>query len=231
MSALLQWLALLACLVGLAWRFPAMRQGRNRGLFWAFLMASISVALSIPAIYLPVDHALGGNNFANVILRLSLFSVFFLLATRIAAAYKSPLARKLIRGPVGLTVLVACSAGIWITYFLSDLHGSSTGLGGFFDQPSVVAYMWFGNAYLAYAAACLVVPTGRAAASARPALDRAAALCMCAGFTLVCSTAVVQITSLHKTSVMTFLSFGSVLFVATGLALVWVSFMRRPVKL
>ncbi|MGA7207269.1 MAG: hypothetical protein WBX27_21855 [Specibacter sp.] len=230
MSTVLQWLALVACLGGLAWRLPAMLKGRNRSLFWAFLMASISVALSLPAIYVPVDEALGGNNFANVILRLSLFAVFFLLSSRIAAAYNSPLARSLIRGPVGLTVLVACSAGIWVSYFLSDLHGSSAGLAGFFDQPSVVAYMWFGKVYLGYAAACLVLPTGRAAVSSRRLLDRAAALCMCVGFTLVCSTMVVQMTSLHQTAVMSFLSFGSILFVVAGLALVWVSFGRRPTK-
>ncbi|WP_449373446.1 hypothetical protein [Arthrobacter psychrolactophilus] len=126
--------------------------------------------MSIPAIYLPVDGFLGGNNFANVILRLTLFSVFFLIASKIAAAYKSTTALKLVRGTLGITVLVTCSAGIWVTYALSDLHGSSAGLKGFFDQPSVVFYMRFGFIYMAYVAACLIAPTAKAALSQRPVL-------------------------------------------------------------
>jgi hypothetical protein len=226
MTAILQWTALVVCLACTIWRLPALAHGRNQSLFWAFAMVTLSVGLSIPALYDPVDRALGGVNFANVVLRLSLFATFFLLAAKVAAAYSSPRARALIRGPVGLTVLLACSAGILATYFASDLRGSSPGLSGFFGQPSVAAYMWIGRLYLAYAAACLVVPTGRAALSRRRPLDRAAALSMCLGFTFVCLTLVVQVTPWHQAAVMGLLSFGSVLLVAAGLALVWVSYSR-----
>ena len=230
MSNILQWVALAVCLGCTIWRFPTMMRGRNRGLFWAFAMMSVSIGLSIPAIYLPVDGVLGGVNLANVVLRLSLFAVFFLLASKVSAAYNSGIGRTLIRGPLGIAVLVACSVGIWITYFVSELHGSSAGLVGFFDQTSVNVYMWFGKVYLAYAAATLVVPTWRAAFSGRPAMDRAAALSMCAGFILVCSTAVVQMTPWHQLAIMTDLSFASILLVAAGLILVWVSFLRNPLK-
>lgn len=230
MTAVLQWAALVMCLGCTLWRLPALFRGRNRGVFWAFFLISMCVALSIPAIYLPVDGLLGGVNFANVLLRLSLFAVFFLLAAKIAAAYNSTLARTLIRGPVGLAILAACTAGIGVTYVLSEVDGSSAGLSGFFDQPSVVAYMWIGKIYLAYAAACVVVPTGRAAFSPRPALDRGAALSMCLGFACVCASVVVQMTAWHQSAVMGLLSFGSILFVAAGLALVWVSYLRGPRK-
>jgi len=232
MTSILQWMALLACVTCTLWRFPAMRQGRNRGLFWAFAMVSVSVALSIPAIYLGVDGLLGGVNLANVILRLSLFAVFFLLASKVAAAYSSPLARRMIRGPVGLAVLAACSAGIWITYFISDLHGSSAGLWGFSDQPSVQAYAWFGRLYPAYAALCLVQPTWRAAFSRRPLLDRVAAMSMCAGFIMAVAATLVQMSPWEEGGeLLELLSFGAILLVAAGLAMVWVSFIKRPAVL
>ncbi|WP_157884122.1 hypothetical protein [Arthrobacter alpinus] len=230
MSMILQWTALLVCVACSVWRFPAMIKGRNRGLFWSFVAASMCVALSIPGIYLPVDALLGGNNFANVILRLSLFSVFFLISGKIAAAYNSATAVRLVRGPVGIVVLAICSAGIWITYFLSDLHGSSTGLVGFFDQPSVTYYMRFGFVYMAYVSACLVVPTAKAAMSQRQVLDRVAASLMSLGFLLVCLTIPVQFSPLHGSSLMKIISFSSIICVAAGLAMVWISFMRRPAR-
>lgn len=230
MTALLQWAALVVCVGCTAWRLPAVVHGRNRSLFWAFFMVSLSVALSIGAIYIPVDGLLGGVNFANVILRLSLFAVFFLLAAKIAAAYKAPLARSLIRGPVGLAMLLACSAGILITYFLSDLHGSSPGLSGFTDQTSVAVYMWIGRAYLAYGAACLVPATGQAAFSRLRPLDRVAALLMCLGFAGVCLTFLLHLGWSRGSSAISVLSYGSILFVAAGLALVWLSYWRRPGK-
>jgi len=229
MNNMLQWVALAACLLCLIWRFPSMVKGRNRGLFWIFAMASLCVGLSIPEIYLPVDALLGGVNLANVILRLSLFAVFFLLASRIAAAYKSPVARRMVRGPLGITILVICSAGIWITYFTSDLQGSSAGLERFTDQASVMLYKSIGLIYPAYASICMAVPTWRAAFSQRPKLDRAAAMSMCIGFIMVCMATVTQISPWDPKLLMRFLSFGSILFVAAGLAMVWASFLRRPV--
>ncbi|ALE92647.1 hypothetical protein AOC05_10565 [Arthrobacter alpinus] len=229
MTAILQWMALAVCVACTLWRLPAMFQGRNRGLFWAFALVSLSVALSIPAIYLSVDGALGGVNFVNVFLRLSLFVVFFLLASKVATAYDSPLARRLIRGPVGLTLLLVSSAGICITYLISDLDGSSAGLRGFFNQPSVQAYAWFGRLYPAFAALCAVLPTWRAAFSRRPPLYRAAAMSMSIGFLMACAASLIQMSAWHNSLLLDLLSFSSILFVATGLALVWLSFLRRPV--
>lgn len=230
MTESLQWIALAACLGCLMWRLPALLKGRNKSLFWAFAMTAVCVALSIEVIYLPVDALLGGMNVANVFVRLSLFAVFFLLASKITAAYRSPLARSLIRGPVGIAVLAISSAGIWISYFLSDLQGSSAGLTDFTDVPSVHAYMWIGKAYPAYVAACLVVPTWRAAFSRRPVLDRGAALSMCIGFGLVCLAMLTPFLPWEGHSLTEILSFSSIIFVAAGLALVWLSFLRRPIN-
>ena len=102
------------------------------------------------------NPSISGVNFANVLLRLSLLAEF-LLAAKIAAACHSPTAWAHLRGPVGVAVLAGCSGGILATYFLSDLRGPSPGLSGFFDQAPVVAYMWIGRLYIAYAAPCLVL--------------------------------------------------------------------------
>ena len=228
MTSIVQWAALIACLACTVWRFPAMLKGRNRGLFWIFAIISLCVGLSVPAVYEPVDGLLGGINVANVLLRLGLFAVFFLLATRVAAAYNSPLAGKLVHGPVGLAVLAICSLGIWISFFLSEKGATSTGLSGLADEPALAAYMWFGKAYMAYAAACIVVPTARAAFSLRPVLDRAAALLICIGFVLVLATVPIQLFPDTSHPLQKLVSFSAILFVAAGLSLVWLSFIRRP---
>lgn len=228
MTLILQWTALAACLACTAWRLPAMLRGRNRSLFWIFAMTSVCVGLSIPAIYLPVDALLGGINIANAILRVSLFAVFFLLASKIAAAYNSPLARKMIRGPVGIAVLVFCSVGIWTTFLFSNKGPSSAGLSDVEDHTLLTVYGWFGMAYMVYAAACVVGPTAKAAFSRRPALDRTSALLMSIGFALVLLTVPIQLLPNASEPLMGPVSFSAVLFVAAGMALVWVSFIRRP---
>ncbi|WP_157875191.1 hypothetical protein [Arthrobacter sp. PAMC 25486] len=193
-------------------------------------MTSLCVGLSIPAIYLPVDALLGGINLANVILRLSLFAAFFLLAAKVAAAYNSPLARKLVRGPVGIAVLAFCSLGICISFFVSQKASSSTGLSELEHEPALAAYMWFGMAYMAYAAACVVIPTARAVCSRRPVLDRASALLMCIGFVLVLATVPLQLAPNTNYAVLKLVSFSAILCIAAGLSLVWLSFIRRPMR-
>ncbi|POH74571.1 hypothetical protein [Arthrobacter glacialis] len=230
MTVILQWTALAVCLACTIWRSPSLFGGRNRGLSWAFALATVSVALSLPAIYLPVDALLGGINLANVLLRLSIFGVFFLLTSRVAAAYNSPLARALIRGPLGVAVLAVCSLGICVAYFLADVDGSSTGLVAFTSQPEIAAYMWFGVAYTTYASACVVVATAKAAFSRRPAIDRTAAFSMLVGFALVCATVPLRLPLWKNWPAVDIMTFAAILFVAVGLVLVWISFGRRRVR-
>lgn len=228
MTTTLQWVALAACLLCTGWRFPSMLKQRNRSLFWIFALASLCVGLSIPAIYLPVDALLGGINITNVFLRISLFAVFFLLAGKVASAYKSSLAVKLVRGPVGIAVLGLCSLGIWASFLFSTKGPSSAGMSEVDDHVALAAYGWFGVAYMAYAAACVVIPTARAAFSPRPLLDRASALLISIGFSLVLATVPIQLLPNTSDALLGVTSFSSILFVAAGLALVWISFLRRP---
>ena len=226
MTTVLQLAALFVCLACTAIRFPSMLRGRNRSLFWIFAMASLSVGLSIHAIYMPIDAVLGGINLANVLLRLSLFAVFFLLAAKVAAAYNSPLAWAMVRGPVGIAVLVVCSLGIWVCFFFSTKAPSSAGLSALPGEPALTAYAGFGMAYMAYAAACVVVPTARATFARRLLLDRASALLMCIGFILVLTTVPLQLLPDTNDTLLRGVSFSAVLFVAVGLALVWLSYLK-----
>ncbi len=227
MTFTVQWATLTVLLGCTAWRLPSMLKGHNRSMFWIFAFMSLCVALSIGPIYLWADGLLGQRNITNVILRLSLYAVFYLLGSKIAAAYNSPLARQLISGPVGQTVLVICSLGIWISYFSSDVAGSSVGMASLSHQSSIEVYKWFGLAYVAYVAAAVVIPTGRAAFSKRPCLDRIAALLMCIGFALAAVLLPLNALNLqHRIETTT--SFAAILCVAAGLALVWLSFLRRP---
>lgn len=229
MTSILQWSALIVCLTCTIWRAPSLLKGRNRGLSWAFVLATVSVALSLPTIYLPVDAVLGGINLANVVLRLSMLGVFVLLTSKVAAAYNSLLAQKLIRGPLGVAVLVASAVGLCVSYVLADVDGSSTGLVAFNDQPALAAYQWFGIAYIGYAAACAVVATAKATFSRRPAYDRIAAFFLLVGFSLVCVTVPLRFPFWVNWKAVDIMSFTAILFVALGLVLVWLSFIRRPV--
>ncbi|MEV8181593.1 hypothetical protein [Specibacter sp. NPDC078692] len=229
MTLILQWSALIVCLACTLWRAPSLLKGRNRGLSWAFVLATVSVALSLPEIYLPVDALLGGVNLANVVLRLSMLGVFFLLTFKVAAAYNSPLAQTLIRGPLGVTVLAVSALGLFVSYVLADVDGSSTGLVAFTHQPALNAYQWFGIAYIGYAAACAVVATAKAAFSRRPVVDRVAAFFLLVGFSLVCATVPLRIPRWANWQAVDIMTFSAILFVALGLVLVWLSFIRRPV--
>ena len=229
MTFTVQWATLAVLLGCTAWRLPSMLRGHNRSMFWIFAFMSICVALSIEPIYLWADGLLGQRNIANVFLRMSLYAVFYLLGSKIAAAYNSPLARQLISGPVGLSVLVICALGIWISYFSSDVAGSSVGMASLSHQGSIEVYKWFGLVYVCYVAAVVVIPTGRAALSRRPYLDRAAALLMCIGFTLAAAILPLNAFELRH-GIETITAFTAILFVAAGLSLVWLSFLRRPMR-
>lgn len=228
MTSILQWTALVVCILCTAWRFPAMLKGRNRGLFWIFAMASFAVGLSIEPLYLPVDALLGGINVANVLLRLSLFGATFLLARKVAAAYKSDLAAQLISGPVGITILALCSMTIWVSFLVSTKAPSSTGLSDLPSEPALSVYTTVGMAYLAYGAVCVVLPTGKAAFSQSPLLNRVSAMLMCIGFILAVVSVCIQFVPEPDFSLVGMLAFSAILFVSVSLALVWISFSRRP---
>lgn len=185
MSTVLQWMALAVSLACAGWRLPAAVKGRNTSLFWMFVLLTVAVGLSIPAIYLTVDGWLGGVNVANLLIRFSLYAIFFILASKMAAAHRSRRSQWLIRGPVGLAALGLVAAATLVFFVISDLPVSNTGLAGYSEQWSVQGYAVAGRLYPAYAAAVLVGPTAAAARTAARAINRASAALLCLAFIMV----------------------------------------------
>ncbi|MFI5085262.1 MAG: hypothetical protein ACHP7K_04960 [Actinomycetales bacterium] len=224
MITVLQWLALAICVLCTLWRLPAARHGRNVSLCWCFGLCSIALGLSLPQIYLPVDAVLGGRNFANLVLRLIVYAIFFLLALKLAAAYRSPRAASLIRGPVGASVLSLFIAGTVALFLASDLPQSRTGLAGYQQgQETVRYYALLGRVYPAYVAACLLLPTWRAARSAATALNRTASATIFTALLLVAASAPLLVLALPTTFPLALLTYLAVLLMALGLTLVWIS--------
>lgn len=230
MTFSVQWVALAVMVACTLWRLPTLLRGQGRGMFWIFASMTLCVALSIAPIYLAVDAVLGERNIANVVLRISLFVIFFLLGTRIADAYDSTWARRLIRGPVGIAMLVLCIVGVWASYFASDVAGSSVGMASLSTQTSIEVYKWFGLAYPAYIAAVVVIPTAAAAFSQRPPIARTAAAFMAMGFALTAALVPVHALELPH-SIETPVGFVAILLTAVGFSLVWLSVrtQKRPV--
>ncbi|WP_125609585.1 hypothetical protein [Specibacter cremeus] len=229
MTIVLQWTALAVCFGALVWRLPSAIKGRNVSMFWCMALLTVAVGLSIPDIYVPADKLLGGVNIANLLLRLVLLVLLFILAGKIAAAYKSPVGVRMIRGPVGLAVVAVLAAGILVAFFSTPTPESSTGLNMYLHEPGIMVYAALGRVYQAYVAACLVVPTFRGGLRSRLAVDRAAALCLSVGFLLMALLLPMQVLRLATGTPAYVVSYLSILCVAVGLALVWVSYLRRPV--
>ncbi|MBG0739395.1 hypothetical protein IV500_08330 [Paeniglutamicibacter antarcticus] len=229
MIAVLQWVALGACLFCAAWRVPATLRGRNTGLFWAFVLLSVAVGLSLPEIYLVVDAGLGGRNIANLAIRFALYAIFYILAVKFAAAYRSASSARLIRGPVGISLLALISVATLVLFLLSDLPSTSVGLQSYSNQPSVQAYGLLGRLYPAYAAACLIRPTALAAVSAGAAGRKTAATAaglICSAFIMVLLLTAMQIAAAAVplvSQLIALLSYTAIVCMALGLSFTWIS--------
>jgi hypothetical protein len=224
---IIQWAALLLCIVGAVLRIPGVRAGRGRMVFAALVLLSVAVGLSLPPIYLAVDRVLGGGNAANLLVRLSLYAVFVLLGLRMAAAFGAARARSLIVGPVGILALLLTVGATLVLFVLSDLPRSSPGLAAYAGQETVEQYAGVGRLYPAYVAACLVWPALAAArcGGSRP-IYRVACSMLAAGFALVVCFAGLRLFDGIPLGVFEILMpFAAILLVVLGLTLIW--FSRR----
>ncbi|WP_434995608.1 hypothetical protein [Arthrobacter sp. Ld5] len=190
----------------------------------ALLLLTCAVGLSIEPIYLAVDGALGGVNIANLLLRMALYAVFVLFGIRMAAAFDSARARRLIVGPVGLSIVAVTVAATLYFFAASELEGSSTGLRAFGDQDTVQQYATVGRLYPGYVAACLVVPAALAALDrhGRTVHRLACALVAC-GYALVVVFVLLRLTPLDLMHWDIVLPFSAILLTVLGLCLIWAS--------
>lgn len=230
----LQWAALAATFFFALLRVPGAIRGENRGMFYAMILLSAAMALSIPYFYLPVDSLLGGVNVANLLLRYLLFAVLLILGLKAAAAFQAPLAARLIGGPVGLIVLAACSVSVAVLFGLSDLPESSTALAAYWDQDTVHAYGDSSRLYQIYVGACLVPSLfGSVAASRRPAGIRVSAGLLALGLTAAVIHSLLSLAALKPDIGVwdTVLPYSAVIVVSLGLGIMWNSLRiakRRP---
>lgn len=219
----LQWAALGATLFFALLRVPGAIRGENRGMFYALILLSAAMALSIPFFYLPVDAMLGGVNVANLLLRYLLFAVLLILGLKAAAAFQAPLAARLIGGPVGFIVLAACAVSVAVLYGLSDLPESSTALAAYWDQDAVHAYGDSSRLYQIYVGACLIPSLFGSAASRRPAGIRISAGLLALGLSAAVIHSVLSLAAVKQDlgAWDLVLPYSAVIVVSSGLALMW----------
>ncbi|MBG6225136.1 hypothetical protein IWX63_001701 [Arthrobacter sp. CAN_A2] len=220
----IQWVALGLCAAGAAVRIPGLRDRRGGTIFLALVLLTLAVGLSIDPIYLAVDAALGGVNIANLLLRLALYAVFVLLGIRMAAAFGSTLARRLIIGPFGLAIVGLSVAATLYFFVSSELEGSSTALLAFADQDTVQQYAAVGRLYPGWVAACLVIPAAAAAFDRQGRIiHRVACALLACGFALVVVFVLLRLTTLDLMYWDIVLPFSAILLTVLGLCLIWVS--------
>ena len=223
-STTIQWAALGLCAAGAAVRIPGVRKGRGRTVFVALVLLTIAVWLSIAPIYETVDALLGAVNIANLLLRLLLYTVFVLLGVRMAAAFGSSSARRLIVGPFGLAALGVTVAATLYFFVASELPGSSTALRAFGDQHTVQQYAAVGRLYPGYVAACLVVPAVASAADRHSrTIHRVACALLALSFSLVVVFVLLRLTAIELMAWDILLPFSAILLTVLGLGLIWVS--------
>ncbi|MDN4609671.1 hypothetical protein [Arthrobacter burdickii] len=223
----IQWAALCLCVVGAAVRVPEVRRGRGRTVFTALVLLTVAVGLSVAPIYTAVDGLLGGVNIANLLLRLALYAVFVLLGARMAAAFDSPLARRLVVGPFGLAILGLTVAATLYFFVASELPGSSTGLRNFMDQDTVQQYAALGRLYPGYVAACLVAPATASVLDQHARLiHRVACAFLAGGFSLVVVFVLLRLTPIRLGALDIVLPFSAILLTVVGLGLIWLSHVR-----
>lgn len=226
MTLALQYIALVACAVSTIVRTPAALRGRGLPLWTCFALMTVSVALSIPDIYGPVDAVLGGINIANVILRTALYVVFCALGIAISKTFDSMHVEWLISGRPGLWVL---GLAMGLTFCAFALGG---GAGGDLDTstPAGLIYGMTWRFYLAYVAVCLLVMLLPVAFDARRRdVYRWSASLLSIGFALVCIMPFAMMAALvggGEETLVKIISYSSILFVAAGLGMVWIAGRR-----
>lgn len=223
-ALIIQWVALGACVVGAAVRIPGLRQRRGRTVFAALVLLTFAVGLSIDPIYEAVDGLLGGVNLANLLLRLALYAVFVLLGLRMAAAFHSPLARRLVVGPLGLAILVLTVVATVYFFVASELPVTSTGLRSFDDQRTVQQYASIGRLYPGYVAACLIIPAVASALDREArTIHRVACAFLACSFSVVVVFVLLRLTPVNLMMWEVILPFTAIVLMVVGLCLVWLS--------
>ena len=150
------------------------------------LMAAV-LWIMVPAVYLPVDQALGGRNVLNLLQHSFITSVMFgALGTAVARGgiHRPELSRRIWHG-WGLVLFVVGVGGVIVSFFCIDAPYSAMGMNPFLDQETTGFYKGFTFVYPAYVCGALIGPTVKKARQTREALARRSLDVMTVGLGLV----------------------------------------------
>lgn len=231
MIEILQWSTLTLCgLVAIA-RVPSALRGTNRTLFYIFSLMTLAILLSIQAPYVAIDHALGGVNAANLLLRFVIFAAIFFVGIRVTRGFGADSAYGLLTGRIGLAVLGLISLAVLVLFLMMDTAGSSAGLvavSGQSDRNGLLVeyYGAAGRAYPAYVSLVLLPAMVRACRSSFPLLVRAAAFLLALGAIAIGASLLFPALPPALASVEFVINYTAVLCFVIGLALIWVAKLR-----
>jgi hypothetical protein len=228
MIEILQWTTLIASGAAALSRIPNLVRRKNRSIFYALVLLTLAILLSIRGPYMAIDALLGGVNVANLLLRFIIFGAIFFLALRIAAGFGDSRGVQLIRGRTGMLALGLISAVLVACYVLMDSSGSSAGLVDVAgkNQQNALLVEYYGAAGRAYPAyVCLVILPGmlRAIRSPLPALLRASAALLAAGSIAIPLSLLFPVVPPGLGFLRFAINYAAILCFVVGLALIWLA--------
>lgn len=238
MIPVLQWTTLAVCALVAIARIPSALRGENRSIFGVFVLATVGILLSIDASYRTIDAWLGAQNYANLILRFVVYGTVLLAGYRIAKAFDAPRSIRLITGPAGKAVLAVIGVATVILFLLADTAGSATGLASLplrspENEALIEAYAAAGRLYPAFVAVCILPATYLAIRQRLPMAIRAGALLLTIAFAAMAVGTFYTLLPSEFGALEAAINYTSVLCLALGLALVWISSLlaKRAVRL
>jgi hypothetical protein len=231
MIEILQWTTLIVCAAATLARIPSALRDRNRSLFLIFLLATAAAILSMEQFYLPADHAVGGMNIANVLLRLIIFATIHVIALRVSKAFGAADAHRLISGPAGLTVLGLFTAALVGIFAMMDPAPSSLGLADVGDRStrnaSLLPFYWAAaRGYPAYLALALLPTLLRTVSGSLPGLVRTGAALMATGAVATATGFLLEFIGPALDLLRSAVNNAAVVFFVLGLATVWLARVR-----
>jgi hypothetical protein len=228
MIAVLQWTTLAVCASVAIARVPGALRGQNRSVFGIFVLATFAILLSIDLPYTAVDSWLGGENYANLILRFVIYGTVLLAGYRIAKAFDARESIRLIVGPLGVGVLGVIGIATVALFLLADTTGTVTGLTTLPSRSPANAnlieeYAAAGRLYPSFVAVCVLPATYRAVCQKLPTAIRLAALLLTLAFAAMALGSLFPLIPPQVGYLEAVTNYTSALCFTVGLALVWLS--------
>ena len=235
MIEILQWTTLIACGVAAMSRIPNLARRKNGSIFYALLLLTLAILLSIRGPYMAIDTVLGGTNLANLLLRFIIFGAIFFLGLRIAAGFGDTRGIRLIRGSIGTAALALICTALLVCFALMDTSGSSAGLVDVAakNHRNALLVEYYGAAGRAYPAyVCLAILPGmlRTVRSSLPALLRVSAALLAVGSIAIPLSLLFPFIPPELGLLRFIVNYTSILCFVLGLALIWVASSRAGRK-